>query len=308
MHPGAHRVARVATFAIVVIALAAGKVPLAHAGDRVAELAKDLSSSSSDKTRLAAVTALGRLGDKRALKPLVGALVDPNPQVRGIAAVALGNLGHRAALPALRNCALDDTDATVRQKAREATLAVAKANSLPDGLPVDPSVAAAAPRSRAKAGFGNQPHAIENRPDLYVTINSATDDSPGNADKTTRKVHAEIVRLALAGQCRSAANVTSDAAIAQRWGLNARHIDLSVVKIDVAQAGQFVEVEAQLRLAISDGSGRMMSFLSGGAKVQVPRRVYDARNLPTLRREALENAMRGMFDKLLAHLRNPTQS
>jgi len=305
LQPGQHRVALVATCALIAIAITALRIPEARA-DRVAELSKDLSSSSSDKTRLAAVTALARLGDKTALKPLVGALADPNAQVRVIAAVALGKLGHKAALPALRNAARDDTDATVRANARAATLAVAKANKLPDGLTPEPAVASSPPGR--KAGFGNQPHAIENHPDLYVTINSSADDSPGLLDKPTRKVHADIVRQSLADQCRGAANVTSDANVAQRWGLDARHIDLSVVKIDVAQAGPFVEIEAQLRLAISDGHGRMLSFLSGGAKVQVPRRTYDAKNLPNLRREALENAMRGMFDKLLTHLRNPTQT
>ena len=306
VHSGQHRVALVATFAIA-IAVTSFRLPEAHA-DRIAELSKDLSSSSSDKTRLAAVTALARLGDKRALKPLVGALADPNAQVRVIAAVALGKLGHKAALPALRNAARDDTDTQVRASAREATLAVAKANQLPDGLTPEPAIASAPPGNGRKAGFGSQPHAIENHPDLYVTINSSADDSPGLLDKTTRKVHAEIVRQSLLDQCKGAANVTSDASIAQRWGLDARHIDLSVVKIDVSSAGPFVEIEAQLRLAISDGHGRMLSFLSGGAKVQVPRRAFDAKNLPTLRREALENAMRGMFDKLLVHLRNPTQT
>lgn len=305
LQSGQHRVALVATVALIAIAITALRIPEARA-DRVADLTKDLSSSSSDKTRLAAVTALARLGDKRALKPLVGALSDPNPQVRVIAAVALGKLGHKAALPALRNAARDDTDAQVRANAREATLAVAKSNKLPDGLTPEPVVASAPPGR--KAGFGSQPHAIESHPDLYVTINSSADDSPGLLDKPTRKVHAEIVRQSLLDQCKGAANVTSDASVAQRWGLDARHIDLSVVKIDVSQAGPFVEIEAQLRLAVSDGHGRMLSFLSGGAKVQVPRRAFDAKNLPNLRREALENAMRGMFDKLLAHLRAPSQT
>jgi hypothetical protein len=52
----------------------------------------------------------------------------------------------------------------------------------------------------------------------------------------------------------------------------------------------------------------MLSFLSGGAKVQVPARTYNAKYLPNLRREALENAMRGMFGKLLNHLRDKSQS
>ena len=65
-----------------------------------------------------------------------------------------------------------------------------------------------------------------------------------------------------------------------------------------------MEIEAELRLAISDDKGKMLSFLSGGAKIQVPKRTFDAKYLPNLRKEALENAMRGMFDKLLKHLRD----
>ena len=64
-----------------------------------------------------------------------------------------------------------------------------------------------------------------------------------------------------------------------------------------------VEVEVQLRLAISAHTGRMMSFLSGGAMVQVPRRSFNASYLPQLRRDALTNAVGGIFDKLIAHLR-----
>jgi len=78
--------------------------------------------------------------------------------------------------------------------------------------------------------------------------------------------------------------------------------------MEVAQAGTYMEIEAQLRLAISDDKGRMMSFVSGGAKVQIPKKTFDLRYLPALRKEAVENAMRGMFDKLLLQLRNRSQS
>ena len=54
----------------------------AAAEPRIDELGK-LLSSSSDKTRISAVVSLGRLNDKAAMKPLVTALQDPNPQVRG---------------------------------------------------------------------------------------------------------------------------------------------------------------------------------------------------------------------------------
>ena len=269
----------------------------AFAGDRISELTSML-SSSSEKTRLSAVLSLARLGDRRTLKPLVAALHDPNAKVRAIAAAALGKLGHKAALPALENAADDDLDATVRAKARDAARRVAKVNHIKHDAGRDVA------HARMKTtGFGRSPHAVEGRPDLYVTIKGTNDDSPGKADKKTRKVHADILKLALQDQLRSAPQVTMAATEAQRWGLDARMIDVSVVKLDLRQAGGYVEVSAELRLAISDNQGKLISFLSGGAKVQIPIAKYRPKYLPDMRRDALEGAMKGMFDKLLVHLR-----
>ena len=270
--------------------------------DRVADLTQQL-SSSSEKTRLSAVVSLARLGDKRALKPLVTALHDPSAQVRAIAATALGHLGHKAALPSLKNLAIDDTDDTVRTKAREAATMIAKANGIPDELaPAQPAMA------RHMSGFGRSPHAVEDHPDLFVLVKSSNDDSPGNAPKAMRQAHADFLKKTLTDELGAAANVTTAQAEAQRWGLEARHIDLSVVKLDVVQGAAMVEVEVELRLAISDDTGKMLSFLSGGAKVQVPRAKFKPQALPELRKEALEGAMRGMFDKLITHLRQTSQS
>jgi hypothetical protein len=134
-------------------------------------------------------------------------------------------------------------------------------------------------------------------------MNTASDDSPGKHDKAARKLHGEILKAALANRLNRIASVTMVAADATRWGLDPRHLDLSVVKMEVDTSGAMVEINAQLRLAISDDKGKMMSFLSGGAKVQVPKRTYNPSYLPNLRKEALENAMDGMFDKLLAQMR-----
>lgn len=284
---------------MVAVAIVMTDTP-AFAGDRITELTQML-SSSSEKTRLSAVLSLARLGDKRALKPLVTALHDPNAQVRAIAATALGRLGHKAALPALKAAATDDLDDTVRTKAREAAALIAKANNIPDELAPPPEVAQA--RAKKTSGFGRSPHAVENRPDLFVAIKGTNDDSPGKADKTTRKAHADILKTALQDQLRTAPQVTMIADDAARWGLDPRMIDISVVKLEVVQSGGYMEVAAELRLAISDDKGKMLSFLSGGAKVQVPIAKYKAKFLPTMRKDALEGALKGMFDKLLVHLR-----
>ncbi len=288
---------------IVALALVTTTAPVW--ADHVDDLTTML-SSSSEKTRLSAVVSLARLEDKRALKPLVTALHDPSAPVRALAATALGHLGHKAALPSLRTAAIDDTDDTVRAKAREAALKVAKINNLPDELP--PSAHAETAQARRTTGFGRSPHAVEDRPDLYVVIKSSNDDSPGSTNKTLRKVHSDELKAALDTQLKQAPQVTMAETEAKRWGLEGRHIDLSIVKLDVDTTGSYVEISAELRLAISDDTGKMISFLSGGAKVQVPHSKYRPQFLPDLRKEALEGAMKGMFDKLIAHLRDTSQS
>lgn len=270
----------------------------ARGDDRVDELARTL-AGSSEKARMSAAVALGKLGDRRAMKPLVAALGDPSAQIRVVAAAALGQLGHRSSLPALKAAATADADDTVRAIAREAAILVAKANQLPAPWP-EPAPAAA----RARPGFGKHPRVLEPAPDVYLLVNTSADDSPGTLDKAARKEHAEIIRQALVERCKATPAVTTVATDARRFGLDERHVDLSVVKMAVATTGPVIEVEAELRLAISDGRGKMLSFLSGGAKIQVPRARFNARYLPRMRKDVLESAVDGLFDKLVAHLRD----
>ncbi|HEY5951432.1 MAG TPA: HEAT repeat domain-containing protein [Kofleriaceae bacterium] len=288
---------------MIAVAIVMKSTP-AFAGDRIAELTTML-SSSSEKTRMSAVISLARLGDKRAMKPLVTALHDPSAQVRAIAATALGKLGHKAALPALKSAAQDDMDETVRREALQAAVLVAKTNHITDEQ-LEPPAGEQQARKKTTTGFGRSPHAVEDRPDLFVTIKGANDDSPGKADKTTRKANCDILKGVLQDQLKSAPQVTMVATDAQRWGLDPRMIDVSVVKLELVQAGSYMEMEAELRLAISDDKGKLISFLSGGAKVQIPLAKYKPKFLPTMRKDALEGAMKGMFDKLIVHLRQMT--
>lgn len=288
---------------ILAVVLALGPRPArAQDPDRIAELTQTL-GSTSEKARLSAAVALGNLGDRRAMKPLVSALSDASPKIRVVAAAGLGKLGHKASLPSLKNAADADADESVRKAAHEAALAVAKANQLPSPWP-EPAVA-------ARPGFGKQPRVLGPTPDVYVLVSSAANEAvngtttgaPGKADKATGKQDADIARQTLVGECNSHPVVTTVASDARRLGLDERHIDLSVVKLDVATVGAVVEVDAEVRLAISDANGKMLSFLSGGAKLSVPKHKFDARFLPRLRREVLESAVHGMFEKLLTQLR-----
>lgn len=290
----------IATCAVATLGAAAPA--RADEAERIAQLTATLGDGHTERERIAAVTALARITTKTALRPLVDALRDPSPAVRGIAAAGLGKLGHRAALPALRQ-AQGDADAVVQKRAAEAIVAVCAANN----LPVETAAAGGA-TAKAKPGFGNQPRAVAPRPDLYVVIKSSSDDSPGKHDKKARKVHADALRAAMTTELSSANLVTLTAADAKKYGLDARNLDISLVGLEFRQDGAFVEVEAQVRLAISNDAGKMISFVSGGAKMQVPRRGYDASYLPQLRRDAIENAVRGLFTKLIDQLRRSLTS
>jgi hypothetical protein len=286
--------------AVLAVAISLAAVAPVFAETRVAALTKAL-TSRSDKTRLSAVLALAKLGEPAALKPLITALRDPSARVRVVAATALGRLECDEALPTLRALSTADRDENARKAASTAAIKIATRRRQDERAAESESQARRAPvaaRMLDHAALSDEPHAA-----LYVLVNSSADDSPGFASVATRHSHADVIRRVLTEQLRTEASVTSIGSDARRWGLDARHIDLSVTKLDVKTAGGTVEIDAQLRIAISDDSGKMLSFLSGGAKLQVPSQKFDRRYLPVLRKEALENAMRGMFAKLLAHLR-----
>lgn len=279
---------------------------VAHAEDTVATLAKTLSSDGSEKQRLAAVLALSQLNDRSAMKPLVAALQDKSNRVRAAASAALGKLGHRATIPALRE-ASEDSDELVRKQASLALIAVAKANNME--LPTaTPAANLANTRTATRPGFGKNPRALAARPELFIQLATATDDTAGKADAQTRKMHGEALRTAMTQALRSSPLVSFEAADATRLGLASRQLDISVTKLAATTVGAQVEVEAQLRLSISDGKGKILSFVSGGAKLQVAKRLYDPKNLPQLRKDALDSAVQGLRDKLLEHLRRSTQS
>lgn len=117
----------------------------AHAwADKVDDLIRRLRDPDA-KTRLSAALNLGKLGDKRAIMPLVGALTDGDKTVRAVAAAALGKLinagvddtTRNAAIDALERVARNDQDPFVRGQAQKAFDAVkglrGKAGATPSG-------------------------------------------------------------------------------------------------------------------------------------------------------------------------------
>jgi len=87
-------------------------------GDEVSVLISALKDKNSN-VREKAASALGKIGDERAVEPLIQALKDEDSDVRGRAADALGNIGDGRAVEPLIH-ALKDEHGNVRNNAADA--------------------------------------------------------------------------------------------------------------------------------------------------------------------------------------------
>jgi len=76
-----------------------------------------LDDQVAGEDRAKACWLLGRTGDERAFRPLIAALHDPDPRLRGEAARALGALGSPRAVPGLIAVLQADTDSGTRMAA-----------------------------------------------------------------------------------------------------------------------------------------------------------------------------------------------
>lgn len=292
--------------AVAVCALLLGSLGSdARADERLAELARTLASSQHEKARIAAAVALGRLEDPRSLEPLVRGLDDASHVVRAVAATALGRLGDARALPALRRAA-SDRDELVRRRATAAIERIGTASR-------------ARPRSarRAPVGGDRRPasYAISAReaprramsPELYVVVRTTTDSSRGRARPNVRRQRADHVRRLMVRELQRERSVTLEQGVASELGIDGFSLDLTISKLSRNVSGAMVEIECEIRVAVSNGRGKMISFLTGGARVQVPATSFRGEHEGQLQREAMENAVRSIHRDLVTYLkRNPS--
>jgi len=281
--------------------VAASATRIAHAGP-VERLSRTLLKSKSEKARISAAVSLARLKNRRAVPVLIKALNDRSESVRAIAATALGHLGDKRALKALRAATNDRAD-MVRRRAVAAI----------DRIEKRPKATKKVKRRRNKKLGRIRMDAQEAplrraRPELHVTVKSAADKSRGRARKKTRKARARRMKTLMMKEMKGTGSVTVKAAVAKKLGLQSFAIDASIMKLDRNVRGKFVEVECEIRVTISNGRGRMISFLTGGAKVQVPRTTYRRQYLAQMRREALENAVQNVYRDVLSFLRRTAKS
>jgi len=252
--------------------------------DRIDDLSRSLEGDADEKARIAAAVALGRLADTRGVPALVHALGDRSTVVRGVAATALGHIGDPRAIPALER-ALGDDNASVRARIRDALGALrAKQGKAPPDDKVGQKVAPKeSPRHASKAK-------------VYIQVkpmaNKAARGPKDLGDKMRGFVEAELGR---------SADVTLDAgSVNQR--MSQLVVDGAITELDRSASGHYVEVSCQVKLTISTPDGRIVSMVTGGAKVSEPRSHYKPAMDKGLQVDALQNAVRGAHQNMVAWL------
>ncbi|MEM9491286.1 MAG: HEAT repeat domain-containing protein [Myxococcota bacterium] len=270
----------------------------ARGEDRVDRLVHALTQSDNYKQRISAALSLGKVdGEARAVDALIAGLDDEHDTVRAVAAKALGQLGDTRALPALRRMENDDSARVRRRAARAVTKLEVRARRQARAQARQYQVS----RGVGQPGFGQSPRAVA-RPQLYLTVKTTTDRSSEDSSRWVRQRRAREMKKQLRSAFESAPEITTNRRLARKLGVERYQIDAAITRLAHRARGATVEVQCQIRVAISDERGKMLSFLNGAAAVSVPSGEFDEADLSELRQAAMHNAVQRVQRDLVQHL------
>ncbi|MCA1663058.1 MAG: HEAT repeat domain-containing protein [Myxococcales bacterium] len=262
---------RITVAVLLYIALAAAPAR----ADRIDDLCRTLTNDSSWRVRLQAVVVLGKLRDPRSVPSLLRALGDENETVRGLSAQVLGEIGAQSALIALDRARRSDASAFVRNKANEAIIKLQPADA------------------QAHRGGGT---ASSSRA-LHVEvggIGAKAHASPELTQRLREYIIRELARtpgLTLEGK-----------------PLSGFLIDSSITNVSRKLTDQWIEITCEVSFVVGRLPSRAMVMMtSGGATVQAPRMGMRPEREKALQFDALEGAVQGAHENLLAFLKTQHQ-
>lgn len=253
---------------LLVVVIVATMLSGAARADRVDDLARALTTDSSWRVRLQAAVVLGRLHDPRGAPALMRALSDPLETVRGMAAQVLGDLGDQEAVAALERLKRDPSPFVRGQ----ATVALGKLTGAPPPELLKPSA-----------------HA------LHVEVGGIGSKTALATPELTRRLREFIVR-----ELMQTPGLTMEGA-----PRNGYLIDSAITSLSHRTIGSTIEITCEVSLIVGRlPSKAMVMMTSGGATVQTSKANLRPDKEQALEVDALEGAVHGAHENLLAFLKS----
>ena len=245
--------------------------------DRVDDLCRSLTTDPSWRVRLQAAVVLGKLKDTRAVPSLMRALSDENETVRGLAAQVLGELHDQSARAALER-ARRDPSSFVRDKA---VTAIARLNSGPP-----PETEQAATSGGGKSG-------------LHVEVGGIGVKAAHVAPQMATRLREFIIR-----ELEKTPGLTLEGK-----PLSGFLIDSSITNVSRRTTPEWVEITCEISFVVGRLPSRAMVMMtSGGATVQAPRVGLRPEREQALQIDALEGAVEGAHQNLVAYIKGQRSS
>ncbi len=248
--------ARVVTITAVLVILFRGSPARA---DNTSELIKQL-DADSDKIRLAAAVNLTKLGDQKAILPLVKVLSnDGSADVRSAAAIAVAKLVDASTKSSIKNLVIN-------------ALKKAEAND------ASSLVKSQATKSLAALGAGGggsgTPPPTSGKNGIYVNIgpmSSKTGDASADAKMRPAMVKVSTETLGKVASSMTTAwagGIPTSAQLNQK-GFQGFYVDGTLNELKVATAGSSTTVSCKISMLLASFPDKsVFGFLNGGAKVQ----------------------------------------
>jgi HEAT repeat protein len=239
---------------------------------QIREVEDALRHDPSFKVRVDAALILGRLREGRSLPALAGGLQDPQPAVRAASAEALGEIGSRLARDALAG-ALHDPEPAVRRSARAALRRLGADES----VPLAPGEAGIRPHTAARMSFEVKP--------------------VGDPEHRAGAALRSHMRDFLVAELRPYGDVEA------LPGNGQYAVDGVIKTLSTDTGGRDVEVTCAVQLVLSrQPAGGVFMMSSGSATVQKAKRQWRPALRPSMELQALEAAVRGASEDLVAKL------
>lgn len=226
--------------------------PMTAAADGVDRLVAQLERDSDYKIRVSAAINLGKLGDKRAIPALTGALSDDNDNVRGAAAASLGMLidggtdqkTRDKVLALLARLAKSDGSNLVRRQAQRAHERIRKLPSK------------SAPSGGIYVNIGTMASKAERAPTKLKQLMRST------TEQTFSKRASSMMTSWPAGGEPSMQQLRANKT-------SAFHVDGTLVALETQNKGGATLVSCKVSMLIATYPEKsMFGFLDGGARVE----------------------------------------